>query len=149
MNITDILTSHWGQLLAIWILTYFVYWDSKKNNIPYRNAWIIGTFLLPPVFAGYLLFKFTAAKKMKLTLRQKEEAVNRARMEEAKANLAKERTAWEEAKAKEMAENRLTEEQLEEMRRKRLEDKARRMEELAEERRLQEEEAAKTLKIKQ
>ena len=47
-----------------------------------------------------------------------------------------------------MEQNRLTEAELEEARRKRAEDKARRMSELAEERRLQEEAAAKLLHIK-
>ncbi|MBR1590607.1 MAG: hypothetical protein IJ657_05990 [Acidaminococcaceae bacterium] len=138
----------WGKLLIAWTLTYYVYKDAFKRDLPYKNAWVVAVFIFWPLFIGYLYFRHHIENKGKIPSLYKREAEMRVQMEEQRIKIDAERRAWKKQKELEMEQNRLTEAELEEARRKRAEDKARRMSELAEERRLQEEAAAKLLHIK-
>jgi len=52
------------------IMTYIVYRDAKKNDIPHKDIWIVGTFLIPAVIAVYFLYTRVIRKGVRLTKRQ-------------------------------------------------------------------------------
>ena len=130
-------------------LTYYVYKDATKNKIPYRNAWLIFTFVFFPVFFGYLYYaKSYYPKQNKKSSLYYREMEMRQRHHEQQLKIKAECEAWEKARQEEMALNKITEEELEKAKQKRAEEKAQRLKELEEERKLQEEAIAKQMHIK-
>lgn len=138
----------WGRLIAACALTWYVYKDTLKRQIPWRNLWIIVTFVFFPSILVYLYYRHHIKKQGQVSNLYKREARMRQKLEEQRIRLKEEEASWKARREEEMARNRVTEEELEAARQKRAEDKARRMEELAEERRRQEEAAAALLHLK-
>ena len=128
---------------VIFLIVYLVYRDSKKKNIRYANAWIIGSLLFPPIAVAYLLYSTLASKEVVLSKKQKVDIEIRRRMEEHKKKIAIERKAMEKAKHAEEEKNNLTLEEIEKIRAERLAAKGKRLRELEEERKYQQEENAK------
>ena len=132
-----------------WSLAYWVYRDSAKRDVPYRNFWIVATFLFWPVILFYFFYRNRQARGMQLTLEQKAMLHMQERAEAEKKRIAAHREAIAEMKAEEQTKTKLTETEMEALREKRKEAKAKRMAELEEERKLQEERFADTLRVKQ
>ena len=122
----------WVRLCMACALTYYVYKDSLKRSIPYRNLWIIVTFVFFPSFLAYLYYRHHVRKQGQISNLYKRESELRVKLEEQRIRIQEEQRAWKTQKEIEMAQNKVTEEDLELARRKRAEDKARRMSELAE-----------------
>ena len=101
---------------VIFLIVYLVYRDSKKKNIRYANAWIIGSLLFPPIAVAYLLYSTLASKEVVLSKKQKVDIEIRRRMEEHKKKIAIERKAMEKAKHAEEEKNNLTLEEIEKIR---------------------------------
>lgn len=135
--------------LCQWALAYWVYRDSAKRDVPYRNFWIVATFLFWPVILFYFFYRNRQARGMQLTLEQKAMLHMQERAEAEKKRIAAHREAIAEMKAEEQTKTKLTETEMEALREKRKEAKAKRMAELEEERKLQEERFADTLRVKQ
>lgn len=146
MNEKDFLT--WGRLLAACALTWYVYKDTLKRQIPYRNLWIIVTFLFFPSILVYLYYRHHVQKQSQVSNLYRREAELRRKLDEQRIRLKEEEAAWRARREEELAQNKITEKEMELARQRRAEAKARRMEELAEERRLQEEAAEELLHIK-
>ena len=138
----------WGKLILACLVTYYVWRDSEKNQVPYRNAWICVSFILFPIVIVYEYYKYHLKKKRGRSSLWHREMEMRKRIEEQQIKLRAERRAWEEKRREEMALNNITKEELEAVERKRAEEKAARMKELEEERLLQEEAIAKQMHIK-
>ena len=138
----------WVRLCMACALTYYVYKDSLKRSIPYRNLWIIVTFVFFPSFLAYLYYRHHVRKQGQISNLYKRESELRVKLEEQRIRIQEEQRAWKAQKEIEMAQNKVTEEDLELARRKRAEDKARRMSELAEDRRLLEEAAEELFRLK-
>ena len=138
----------WARLCIACALTYYVYKDSLRRNLPYRNLWIVVTFVFFPAFLAYLYYRRYVRKQGEISNLYKREAELRRKLEAQRVRIQEEQRAWEAQKKLELEQNKVTEEELDLARRKRAEDKARRMSELAEERRLQEEAAAELFKLK-
>lgn len=138
----------WARLCIACALTYYVYKDSLKRNIPYHNLWIIVTFVFFPSFPAYLYYRYYVRKQGQISNLYKRESELRIKLEKQRIRIQEEQRAWKAQKEIELAQNKVTEEDLELARRKRAEDKARRMSELAEERRLQEEAAEELFRLK-
>lgn len=130
------------------LITYFVYRDSLKDKVPYRNAWIIITFIFFPVVLLYFYYKYYLKKQRSRSTLYQRESEMRQRHLEQQIRLREERRAWEQARREEMARNKITEEEIEAAAQKRAEEKARRLKELEEERQLQEEAVVKQMHIK-
>lgn len=135
----------WGKLAAACLATYFVYKDSEKYQVPYRNGWIVATFIFCPVLLLYFYYKYHLKKQRSRSNLYQREAEMRQKMTEQQIKLRAESRAWEKARREEMAKNQITEAELEAAAQKRAEEKEQRLRELAEERALQEEAAAKLL----
>lgn len=138
----------WGRLAAACALTWYVYKDTLKRQVPYRNLWIIVTFVFFPAILVYLYYRHHVKKQGQISSLSKREAQIRQKLEEQRIRIKEEEAAWKARREEEMARNKVTEEELENARQKRAEAKARRMEELAEERRRQEEAAQERLHLK-
>ena len=132
-----------------WALAYWVYRDTAKRKVPYRNFWIVVTFLFWPIVMIYLFYRHRAVRGMQLTLEQKAMLHMQERAEAEKKRIAAHRAAIAEMKVEEQTKNKLTEAEMEALQEKRKEAKAKRMAELEEERKLQEERFADTLRVKQ
>ena len=128
---------------VIFLIVYLVYRDSKKKNIRYANAWIVGSLLFPPIAVAYLLYSTLASKEVVLSKKQKVDIEIRKRMEEHKKKITIERKAMEKAKQAEEEKNNLTLEEIEKVKAERLAAKKKRLLELEEERKYQQEENAK------
>jgi len=128
---------------VIFLIVYLVYRDSKKKNIRYANAWIIGSLLFPPIAVAYLLYSTLASKKIVLSAKQKVEIEIRKRAAEHKKKIAIERQSMEVAKREQEEKNNLTLEEIEKVKAERLAAKKKRLLELEEERKYQQEENAK------
>lgn len=126
-------------------IVYFVYRDSKKREIKHRNLWIIFSLLFPPTVIAYFLYVMLASKKVVLSKRQKVAIAIRKRAEEHRKKIAEERNALEKAKKEEEKKNELTLEELEQIKAERLAAKEKRLKELEEERRYQQEENIKKM----
>jgi len=127
----------------IFLIVYLVYRDSKKKNIRYANAWIIGSLLFPPIAVAYLLYSTLASKEVVLSTKQKVEIEIRKRAAEHKKKIAIERQSMEIAKREQEEKNNLTFEEMEKVKAERLAAKKKRLLELEEERKYQQEENAK------
>jgi len=127
----------------VFLVVYFVYRDSKKKNIRYGNAWVVGSLLFPPIAVAYLLYSTLASKEVVLSTKQKVEIEIRKRAAEHKKKIAIERQAMEIAKREEEEKNNLTLEEIEKVKADRLAAKKKRLLELEEERKYQQEENAK------
>lgn len=138
-----------GMTIFQWALAYWVYRDSAIRSVPYRNFWIVVTFLFWPGVIIYLFYRHRTARGMQLTLEQKASLHMQERAETEKKRIAAHRAAIEKMKAEEQTKNKLTEAEMETLREQRKAAKAKRMAELEEERQLQEEHFADTLRVKQ
>jgi hypothetical protein len=127
----------------IFLVVYLVYRDSTKKNIRYGNAWVVGSLLFPPIAVAYLLYSTLASKKVVLSTKQKVEIEIRKRAVEHKKKIALERQAMETAKREEEEKNNLTLDEIEKVKAERLAAKKKRLLELEEERKYQQEENAK------
>lgn len=132
---------------VIFLIVYLVYRDSKKKNIRYANAWIIGSLLFPPIAVAYLLYSTLASKKIVLSAKQKVEIEIRKRAAEHKKKIAIERQSMEVAKREQEEKNNLTLEEIEKIKAERLAAKKKRLLELEEERKYQQEENAKRWRL--
>jgi hypothetical protein len=128
-------------------LAYLVYRDCKKKQMRHSNLWIIGTFVFPPIAFAYYLYQMTAGRKTELSMKQKFEMELRRQTEQWKKTVAEERRQMELLKKREQEKNKLTMEEIESIKAERLAMKAKRLKELEEERRLQQEEIAKKMRI--
>lgn len=128
-------------------LAYWVYKDSHKKKIKYSNLWLIGTFVFPPIALAYYIYQATAGSNTELTLKQKFEIELRQQTEQNKKAVEKERKEMEFLRKEEREKNLLTLEEIEKVRAERLAMKAKRLAELKEERRQQQEEIAKKMKM--
>ena len=128
-------------------LAYWVYKDSHKKKIKYSNLWLIGTFVFPPIALVYYIYQATAGSNTELTLKQKFEIELRQQTEQNKKAVEKERKEMEFLRKEEREKNLLTLEEIEKVRAERLAMKAKRLDELKEERRQQQEEIAKKMKM--
>ena len=128
-------------------LAYWVYKDSHKKKIKYSNLWLIGTFVFPPIALAYYIYQATAGSNTELTLKQKFEIELRQQTEQNKKAVEKERKEMEFLRKEEREKNLLTLEEIEKVRAERLAMKAKRLDELKEERRQQQEEIAKKMKM--
>ena len=128
-------------------LSYWVYNDSRKKKIKYSNLWLIGTFVFPPIALAYYIYQATAGSNTELTLKQKFEIELRQQTEQNKKAVEKERKEMEFLRKEEREKNLLTLEEIEKVRAERLAMKAKRLAELKEERRQQQEEIAKKMKM--
>ena len=132
---------------VIFLIVYLVYRDSKKKNIRYANAWVIGSLLFPPIAVAYLLYSTLASKKIVLSTKQKVEIEIRKRAAEHKRKIAIERQSMEIAKREQEEKNNLTLEEIEKIKAERLVAKKKRLLELEEERKYQQEENAKRWRL--
>ena len=132
---------------VIFLIVYLVYRDSKKKNIRYANAWVIGSLLFPPIAVAYLLYSTLASKKIVLSTKQKVEIEIRKRAAEHKKKIAIERQSMEIAKREQEEKNNLTLEEIEKIKAERLVAKEKRLLELEEERKYQQEENAKRWRL--
>ena len=89
--------------LCQWALAYWVYRDSAKRDVPYRNFWIVATFLFWPVILFYFFYRNRQARGMQLTLEQKAMLHMQERAEAEKKRIAAHREAIAEMKAEEQA----------------------------------------------
>ena len=128
-------------------LAYWVYKDSHKKKIKYSNLWLIGTFVFPPIALAYYIYQATAGSNTELTLKQKFELELRQQTEQNKKAVEKERKEMEFLRKEEREKNLLTLEEIEKVKAERLAMKAKRLAELKEERRQQQEEIAKKMKM--
>ena len=128
-------------------LAYWVYKDSHKKKIKYSNLWLIGTFVFPPIALAYYIYQATAGSNTELTLKQKFEIELRQQTEQNKKAVEKERKEMEFLRKEEREKNLLTLEEIEKVRAERLAMKAKSLAELKEERRQQQEEIAKKMKM--
>jgi len=128
---------------VIFLIVYLVYRDSTKKNIRYGNAWVVGSLLFPPIAVAYLLYSTLASKKIVLSAKQKVEIEIRKRAAEHKKKIAIERQSMEVAKREQEEKNNLTLEEIEKVKAERLAAKKKRLLELEEERKYQQEENAK------
>jgi len=140
-------TLFWINLIVQWGLTYYVYKDSAKKRIPYRNAFIVFTYIFWPVFFGYLYWRRSYLSRRDMSDDLKADIRFRKKVRDEREKIRLERLAWEEAKKEEAAKNRLTEEEIEAAAKKREEEHQKRLEELEEKMRRQAEENARILKI--
>ncbi|MGL5206111.1 MAG: hypothetical protein ACRC8T_01185 [Acidaminococcaceae bacterium] len=128
-------------------LSYWVYRDSRKKKIKYSNLWLIGTFVFPLTALVYYIYQATAGRNTELTLKQKFEIELRQQTEQHRKAVEKERKAMELLKNEERQKNQITLEEIETVKAERLAMKAKRLKELREERRQQQEEIAKKMKM--
>lgn len=136
------------SLLLQWGVAYWVYRDVKARQVPYGNAWIVFTFVFLPAVILYIIYRHTLAAKIQLSLEQKAELSFERQSEAQKRQIAAQRALAEKNRAEQQAENQKTEAELEAYTKKRAEEKRKRMAELEAERQEQEEQFAKTLKLK-
>jgi flagellar biosynthesis GTPase FlhF len=136
------------SILLQWGTAYWVYRDTRARKVPYGNAWIVFTFVFLPAVLFYIIYRHTLAVKIQLSLEQKAELSFERQTEAQKRRIAEQRALAEQNRAEQQAENQKTEAELEAYTQKRAEAKRKRMAELEEERREQEEQFAKTLKLK-
>lgn len=129
------------------VATYFVYKDSKKNNIRHANFWIIGTFLFLPTAIVYFIYKSTAGKKTKLSKRQLVELEVKKRRKAELEKIALERSKLDNVENVEKEQNQEILAELEELRAKRKAEKEAKMKELREERLEQQKEHARKMKV--
>jgi len=132
---------------VVFLIVYLVYRDSKKKNIRYGNMWVIGSLLFPPIAVAYLLYSTLASREVVLSEKQKVDIEIRKRTEEHKKKIALERKAMEKAKKEEEEKNNLTLEEIEKVKVDRLRAKEKRLHELEEERKYQQEENAKKWRL--
>lgn len=142
----------WIRTICACCCCYYVIKDSRKNEVPYRNFWIIFSFVCFPLTGAYIYYKGYIKRKgqvSELTNRQLEMEMKQREMQ---TKLRIERNAWEEARKKEWKLNSEAqaklEKEIEAERKKRAAAHKKRMKELAEERELQQEAAAKALHLK-
>ena len=128
-------------------ISYWVYRDCSKKGVKYCNLWVIGTFLFPPIAICYYIFQATAGRSTELTLKQKFEIELRLQTEQHKKAVEQERKEMEILRKEEREKNLLTLEEIEKVKAERLAMKAKRLAELKEERRQQQEEIAKKMKM--
>lgn len=64
------------------VMTYIVYRDAKKYDVPHKEIWIVGTFLIP--FIAVVYFLYTRALKTGMVL-SKRQAILAARRKKQKA----------------------------------------------------------------
>lgn len=136
-----------GKTIVCLALAYWVYHDCQKHNISHANLWIIVTFVFPPTALAYYLYRMTAGSKKTMTLKQKYDFELRRQTERERRSVAVERAKMEQLKAEEQVKNKLTLEELEAIKAERTAQKEKRLTELKEERRLQQEELAKKMRL--
>lgn len=140
------------QLIVVtllqWAVTYWVYRDSGKHQVPNRNVWILVVFLCWPLVFGYLFYRRKSARGIELTALQEERLENKRRLEAEQEKIAARRQELAALQEQQNAENQLSDEKLEAIKARRAEDKAKRLAELDEERKLQEKRFADTLRLK-
>lgn len=120
------------------LATFFVYKHAEKEQLPYRNVWIVATFLLPPVAFFYYVYAKVYKHKVVLTKKQKVTIAQNKKLKERQLELEKERQVLKQKQAEQKPE------MLEAAEKQRQKQKA----ELTEKRRWQEELEAKRLKLK-
>ena len=135
--------------LIQWALAYWVYKDTVKWHVPYRNVWIVAVFLFWPFVIVYFFYRRKAARGAELSTEQKAMLHMQERAAEERKRIAEHRAAFDSMKAEEASKNRLTDAEMDKIREERKAAKAKRMAELEEERKLQEERFADTLRVKQ
>ncbi|NCU38403.1 hypothetical protein EOL96_05090 [Candidatus Saccharibacteria bacterium] len=128
-------------------LSYWVYRDCSKKNIKHCNLWVIGTFLFPPIALFYYIYQATIGKNKELSLEQKFEVELRHQTARRKLDVEKERKLMELIRKEEQEKNQITLEEIEKIKAERIALKAKRLAELKEERRQQQEEIAKKMKM--
>lgn len=142
----------WIRTICACLACYYVYKDSKKNNVPYRNLWIIFSFVCFPLAWVYVYYKGYIKRKGDVSNLGNRQLEMEMKQREMQAKLRQERNSWEEARRKEQKLNSEAqaklEKEIEAERKKRAEAHKKRMKELAEERELQQEAAAKALHLK-
>lgn len=93
-------------LLIGCLCTYFVYRDTKKLNMRYRNLWVISTFMLPIVFFPlYLIRSAQVQHQEKLSKRQLREVAKRKASDQRKEKARKEKEQWERENSRHEKEN--------------------------------------------
>lgn len=138
----------WGKLIISCSLTYFVYRDTIKNDVPYRNAWIVFTFVFFPVIVIYFYYKYHLGKKRSRSNLYHREMEMREKIAEQQRKLREDIREFERAKREEAAKNQDAEEEIKAAIKARNDEKEKRFAELKAERDLQEEAAAKALHLK-
>lgn len=143
---------YWYILLVTWTLTYFVYRDSEKKQVPYRNVWIVVTFLFWPMAVIYFLFRCFHKKSVAVSPKIQREIDERRKMKKQVELIKEERKSWaqlrEEERKKMQEANKNLDEDIAELQKKRMTAKEKRMAELAKERKMQELAAAGVLHMK-
>lgn len=144
--------TYWYILLVTWALTYFVYRDSEKKQVPYRNVWIVMTFLFWPTAAIYFLFRSFHKKAVAVSPKIQREIDERKKMKKQVELIKEERKSWaqlrEEERKKMQEANKNLDSDIAEIKQKRMTAKEKRMAELAKERKMQELTAAGVLHMK-
>jgi len=93
-------------LIVNCLCTWFVYRDSHKLALKYKNLWVIGTFLLPIVFFPlYLTRRAQLLHQTKLSNRQLREMAKRKASEQRIQKAQKERAQWEQQQWNRQKEN--------------------------------------------
>ena len=93
-------------LIGNCLCTWFVYRDSRKTAINYRNLWIVGAFLLPIVFFPvYLIRRAQLQQQTKLSNRQLREMAKRKASEKRMQKAQKEKEQWEQQMWRQQREN--------------------------------------------
>ncbi|MEG1726798.1 MAG: hypothetical protein RR321_02655 [Acidaminococcaceae bacterium] len=139
-NLTAVLNS-----IICFGIAYWVYRDSKKNEIKYANFWVVATALMPPVALAYYVYKLTAGTEVKLTKKQLLELEVKKRAADYKQKAMAVRAEMVAVQQEERAKNQKTVEEIEQIKAEKIALKKKRLQELAEERIAQQEENAKRM----
>lgn len=126
---------------------YYVYTDANKRNIRYANIWLIATFVFPLTLAGYLVYRTMKRSEPKLSKAQLMAVEQRKRAEKERKMIAEEKKKWLAMREEELTKNSETMTELRKIEQERLEEKERRLNELALERKRQEEEYREKLHL--
>lgn len=135
------------QYGVAFLMVYYVYRNSKNKNIRHRNLWIIFSLLFPPTAIFYFLYSTLLSKEVVLSEKQKIDIEIRKRAAEHRKQIVIERAAMEEAQKEEAIKNNVTLEELEQIKANRIAEKKKCLQELEEERRYQQEENAKKMRL--
>lgn len=127
---------------------YYVYTDANKRKLRYANIWLIATFVFPLTLLGYLVFRTMKKSEPKLSKAQLMAIEQRKRAEAERRQIAEEKKQWLKMREEEMAKNDETMQELKLFEKQRQEEKERRLNELALERKIQEEEYRQKLGLR-
>lgn len=126
------------KLAVSCLITFFVYKDAGVKKVPYRDFWVVATFLFPAIALVYLVYKKIHENKVVLTKKQEITIAYNKQVEARKKELAAEREAFAKEQAKQAPEVAAAEEV----------QRQKQKEELAWERKFQQDRQAKRMKLK-